>query len=466
MTSFVERLKAVTKAGFGRSVGVLVGGTALAQVIMAVSLPIATRLYSPHDFSLLALFTAIIAIISVAACLRFDIAIPIPEEDSEAASLLALASTFAILVAFVLFVLVLVMPSRLAILLRRPDFEPYLWVVPVAVLMASLYSAFQFWSVRRKTFRSIANTKIAQAAAAASTQIGMGLANPSPLGLLLGASINSGLGLIGLARRFFRDDAEYIRLVNFGEMKKAFLKNINFLKYSTLESLSNSASIFLPIILISSFAASAEAGYTILAMQVMQAPMSLIGSATAQVYLSRAPEEYRSGTLGIFTSKILGGLLRTGVGPLIFAGIVAPIGFSILFGERWRPAGELVVWMTPWLVMQFLSSPISMALHVTGHLKTALILQILGFIIRVGSIYLAISFYRNEFLPEFYSLSGFLFYIVYIITVLSSTRTSPTLIAAEVRRSILFLIFWMASGLISSIMLTQANEYIKNALGT
>jgi O-antigen/teichoic acid export membrane protein len=423
MAALIARLKGLASNDFIRSVGVLVGGTAAAQVLMAVSLPIATRLYSPTDFSLLALFTAIVSIISVSACLRFDIAVPIPESDEEAANVLALAVGFAVLVSAVLALLAIFAPGPIVRLLNRPDFRPYLWLVPLTVLLSGLFSTLQYWFVRRKSFRAIATTKMGQATGASATLVGLGFAHPTPLGLLLAYAINSGAGFIGLSYRFLRTDVALLRQVSWQRMKHAFAANSRFPKYSTFEAACNSASIYLPIILISSLAAGPEAGYVIVAIQVMQAPMSLIGSAIAQVYLSRAPEEFRADNLGAFTASIFSGLLKTGVGPLIFGGIVAPEVFSLVFGQGWRPAGELVLWMTPWFVAQFLSSPLSMALHVTGNQRLALCLQIFGLIVRAGSIYAAYLVFP-KYLSETYAISGFIFYSVYNYGIFKITNTS------------------------------------------
>ena len=97
--NLIARLKALVnrllpRASFARSVGVLAGGTAVAQGIGVLALPLITRLYTPEDFSVLAVFSSIVAIVSVAACLRLEIAIPLPETDEDAANLLALALIF------------------------------------------------------------------------------------------------------------------------------------------------------------------------------------------------------------------------------------------------------------------------------------------------------------------------------------------------------------------------------------
>src|SRR5690606_29801358 len=114
----------------------------------------------------------------------------------------------------------------------------------------------------------------------------------------------------------------------------------NFPIYSTTEALSNAASIQLPIVLISSLALGPEAGFLILAMQVMQAPLLLIGNSVSQVYLSSASRKAEEETLGEFTITIVTGLFKAGVGPLICFVWVAPTAFEFIFGSEWRRAGE------------------------------------------------------------------------------------------------------------------------------
>ncbi len=78
-----KKLEVLLRHGFIRSVGVLVGGTAAAQVLMVLVLPLLTRLYTPDDFSVLAVYASILGIVTIAACLRMEIAIPLPQHEED-----------------------------------------------------------------------------------------------------------------------------------------------------------------------------------------------------------------------------------------------------------------------------------------------------------------------------------------------------------------------------------------------
>ena len=67
-----------------------------------------------------------------------------------------------------------------------------------------------------------------------------------------------------------------------------------------------------------------------------------------------------------------------------------------------------------WFLIQFIVSPVSMVFHVAMKQRLALILQFIGFFLRVGSIFLALIV-SEDLVSEFYALSGFMFYLIYLI---------------------------------------------------
>ncbi|WP_066269210.1 lipopolysaccharide biosynthesis protein [Hydrogenophaga palleronii] len=428
---------------FLRSVAVLVGGTAMAHGITAIALPILSRLYTPSEFSLLAVFAGLVAIVSVAACLRFDVAIALPETDQEAFTLLALSLGIAMLVSAGVGLLVLVAPSKIVQALNQPNLQPHLWLVPLAVLLASSYAALQMWFVRQGQFSLIARSRVAQSLGGTGTQIGGGLMSMGVPSLLLGHTMNSGVACLLLGYSLLRDANHRFALksIQWHALCEAWRKYDRFPKFSTLEALCNNAAIHLPIILIAGLGASSEGGHLMMATYVMQAPMALIGSAIGQVYISHAAREHRDGRLGAFTEDVFLKLMKIGVGPLLAVGILAPSLFGLVFGAEWHRAGVLVAWMTPWFILQFLVSPISMALHVTQHQRLALVLQIGGLIVRLASIYIAYAL-ANGYLSESYAISGALFYLVYLCCVFKTTSATAS---RPLLRSIGWVIFYVAA---------------------
>ncbi len=138
--------------GFLRSVLVLVSGTALGHGITAASMPVLSRLYGPADFGLLAVFASCLGILSVIACLRFELAIPLPKSTQESGDLLRLSLVCCAALSLLIGLPVWLWPAPIAKLLGQAALAPYLGLLPLGVLLAGSYSAFQFWHVREKRF--------------------------------------------------------------------------------------------------------------------------------------------------------------------------------------------------------------------------------------------------------------------------------------------------------------------------
>lgn len=445
-----SRLGTLLRSGFVRSVGVLVGGTVLGQSVMILVLPILTRLYSPADFSVFAVYASLLGIVSTVACLRVEIAIPIAESDEDASDLLALALLLTSAVAVTTGVTVLLLAEDLAATFGHPDLQRYLWLLPLGVWLGGLYSALQYMATRNRQFSAIATTRITQAVGGGGTQVVLGWIGLVPVGLLLGHIVYRAAGIVRLAMMAVSANYSTSRLLKTGSLLTTLRRYQRFPKFSTPEALANIGAIELPVLIIAAMATGPEAGFLMLALRVMQAPMTLVGSAVSQVYLSRAVKENQDQSLGYFTMRVIAGLVRVGAGPIIFVGILAPSLFPILFGQPWERAGEIVSWMTPWFVMQFLSSPVSTALHVTWSQRVAMSLHIAGLLLRVGVV-VVVTQSSPERGAEAYAITGVLFYSIYLIVITWAVGAPLSMLLRAMTSGILHVVLWTLGAVVARV---------------
>lgn len=411
----LKRINNLLQSKFLKNILMLVGGTAFAQLIGLLALPLLTRIYTPEDFTVLATYVSILALITSVACLRFEIAIPIPKNEESAINLLVL-SIISLFIITLLTWLIISINSEWISNITNWRLEGYLWLLPIGVFFGSFYNALQYWMTREKEFSIVAKTKMVQSISGVSTQLGLGYATITPFGLLLGHLFKAGAGSIGLTKYFLINYKKKLYEVNSHKLKETFKKYDNFPKYSTWEALTNSAAIELPVLIIATSLLGAEAGFLMLAMQLLSAPISLIGASVSQVYLAEASEKYYKDELKSFTNKTILTLVKVGFLPLLVAGISAPFLVPVIFGEQWARTGILISWMVPWFFMQFITSPVSMALHITNNQRIAMILQIFGLILRGGVVWFAVKHY-SEWVTEVYAISGLLFYLIYLIVI-------------------------------------------------
>lgn len=409
MRGFPDKLPRFSKSEFLKDVLKLVFGTFAGRAITLLVLPIVTRLYSPEDFGILATYLSLVNMLFVGACFRFEMAIPLADDDEDAVNLLALSLLALGGVSTLVTIMALSFAAPLGYWLGKPEIIPYLWLVPVGVVLGGSYAAFQNWATRARRFGAIARTRIGQALAGVGTLLSLGWLGMAPFGLLLGNALNTGSGGVSLGLNAIRNDRDILRKISPKAMKAVFLKSYKYLLYSTPEAILNIASVQVPMLIIAAHAGR-EAGFLLLATQIMTTPMTLLGGSIAQVYVSRAAEEYREGRLAHFTYSIMRRLLFISTGPLLLVGILAPFLFPILFGAEWARAGVIVAWLVPWVIFQFIAWPVSNVMLVVERQRAMLALTTFGAVIRAGSILFAIK--KDVAVVETFAVSSALYYMV------------------------------------------------------
>lgn len=410
MKSLLDKVNAKLNAqgGFLKAISVLVGGTTFAQILGIITLPIITRLYNPSEFGLFAMYTSILAVIMVIGCLRYEIAIPIPRDNNTALSLVKVSLLSLFSMTIILFLIIIIIHY----LGFNNFFKGWLWVIPISIFLTCIFNIFQYWYIRQKEFKYIAITKIQQSSIVSFAQIIGGLMHVSG-GLILGSLLGLILGFVRYIHKFIKEKNSVLNRT----FKKEALEYKNFPLFSTFEALFNTGGVYLPLIIIGVFLNKEDLALVFLTIKVLALPISLIGSAIAQVYLSHAGEYSRRAELRSFTNNILKKLVVLMTIPFLLILVLAPKYSTFIFGNSWEGVGQLILIMLPWFYLQLLSSPVSSSLHVTNNQKIALLLQIFGFVLRVGGVYFLCVFDKKAIVIEYYAYSGAIFYLVYFCVI-------------------------------------------------
>ncbi|MDN3679478.1 oligosaccharide flippase family protein [Vibrio tapetis subsp. quintayensis] len=407
----------ITNKSF-RSISILAVGTGLSQLIMVLVIPILTRLYTPDEFEFFAFFSALMTILTTVGCLRFELAIPIAKSLNARKSLLVLSVTSS------LFVSTFALCAIFLVEVYLPDIHSnYLsstlfYILPLGVFFGCLYASMQFWHNSEKRFKLIAIGRVSQSASGALLQLVFGYFALGKLGLILGYALNSVIGVLLFIKEFYKSDAPRLTPVKALQLKRVYTKYKDYPTYSTIEALFNSLGTQLPIIIIATYSIGPEAGFLALATRVMLAPLSLVGSSVSQVFISTAGQKYRDNKLDQYVTNIISKLTIIGLPLLVFVGFFSVEIFSMTFGCEWARSGEIVMYMIPWLIMQFIVSPISISLNVVDKVRVSSILNSCGFGLRViGVIFVAL--YYPTYVVEAYCFFSFIFYLVFFIATLN-----------------------------------------------
>lgn len=351
-------IKKSLKSEFNQSVLKLVSGTGLAQLIGIAVSPLITRLYSPSDFGQFGLYVSIIAILSVGVSGRYEMAIMLPKSNRKASQLLALC-----LVLIVLFsgLLALGICMYHILFAEMKPIGKWLYILPIGVLLRGLYNTLTNWTNRKKKYSALSIAVILQRISISSTQLLVGfLIAASIWGLIAGQIMGVMVSVLFLGGLVIKTNKPYIKQWNLVSIKKVAKAYKNFPQFSMASGWLNTLSLEIPVLLLSFYFDANEVGYYILAKQVVQLPLGIIGQGVGKVFFQQASvvKDNADQLMRLFFSTIKK-LALIGIIPM---GVLLLFGdqlFSIFFGEKWEFSGVIAQILSPWLFFAFIASPVS-----------------------------------------------------------------------------------------------------------
>lgn len=399
--------KVKSRSEFSRNVLTLMTGSAVAQAIPIAISPILTRLYTPEDFGLLALFISLTAILSSIATGRYELAIMLPSDDEDAINIAALGVLIATSISSVLFLIVYIFNDSIVSLLGNEHISFWLYFVPCTVFFIGLYNVLNYLNTRKKLYRDIAKANVLKSVGLAAVQLLVGTVKAGALGLISGQIISHVIVSLKLSVKIL--SVYDVGKVKFLEMERLARRYCDFPKYSMWAILANTLAYNVTNILISLYYSVATLGFYSLSQRLLSMPTALIGKSIGQVYFQQAVAEKKETGRAIktfkSTSKKLAVMSLLVFTPMFF---VLPFVFEIVFGEEWRIAGVYAQLILPFVAMQFIASALSCTNSVFERQKISLIWQIGLTILSIGSLmvcyHLGIEF--TDFLMIF---SGTLF---------------------------------------------------------
>lgn len=364
----------------------LTTGTLVAQVVGILATPILTRLYLPQAFGDAALFMSVTAIVGVVSCLKYELAIVLPADESEAVAVVW-AAVFSVAVVSVLSTLVVLAGHFLVTYppVHRAFGTCSLWIPPM-VFLTGLNLIFTYWHSRSKRFGRNAVSKIIASFITQLVKLGGGFLGQPTGGMLISGSI-AGMGAANLFY-WVRDLPDWRGICaarSFQKLKEAAKRYRHFPFFASWSTLLNTASQQVPVLVMAVYFDQTIVGYYAFGVGILSLPMSLVAASVSQVFYQRA-SEIRATNGREISSKLFINLFAIGFFPFAFLALYGREVFALVFGAQWHVAGVYAEMLSVWTFFMFIVRPLSMTTSVYELQKIALVLQIILFSLRIGSV--------------------------------------------------------------------------------
>ncbi|MBL0104439.1 MAG: oligosaccharide flippase family protein [Bacteroidetes bacterium] len=125
---------------------------------------------------------------------------------------------------------------------------------------------------------------------------------------------------------------------------------------------------------------------------MLRAPLAIVGSAYSQVLYSEVNTMKINGTP--FKPLLIKSIRKIMLICFPFFLVLlffAPFIFKIAFGDEWEQAGVLTRLLIPWLVMNFLASPISQVPNIMGQQRKAFLINLIVVLAAFAGLILSIQ---------------------------------------------------------------------------
>ena len=364
---------------------VLAGSVAAGQAIMLLAAPLLTRIYDPDAFGALAAFVAIVSVLVAVASLRYEMAIPIAVDAVVAARLAGLSLVLVVIAGVLTAILWYFLGGWISIALGIPVLASMGWAIPIAIVAGGSYQALMLWHVRERGYRAIAATRVTQAVAATSTQLGLGLLGVGSVGLVAGDVLGRTAGVGTLMRA--ADSALRTAGVSIRSLVSTATSHRGFAGWMATAALLSAAAFHAPFLLMPASFGVGAAGTYFLAQRILAVPVALIGSSAGQVFFGEAAQVREDGERlrGLATQLAV---VLLAVGWPIYGGLLVAGGpvFGVVFGPEWTEAGTFAQYLAPSFLLWSIASPLSSMLVVGRREAESVAFTGVELVARIGAI--------------------------------------------------------------------------------
>ena len=330
----------------------IVSGTASAQIIMLLAMPLITRFYLPEDYGIFGTIIAFATIIAIIASFQLHQAIILTKIEKHAVAL-SQASSLSLLIGSILTSIFAYIYLNTA---KENNSTANTLVISTlmgaSVLAIGIGQISQGLAVRRKMFGSIGLASIIRTSTVIISQITLGLFNIG------------GAGLTTLVKKYK-----------------------DFTSFGTAQEATSAISLGAPLILMSVYFDSTVAGYYAFAFKILMAPVNIISGAIRQVLSIQFAENSNSpAVLKKQISNTTKALIATTLPIFIIISFFTPDIFEFTFGSEWRMAGIYSSYLLPWCSFIIFSVPSTLIFKILRQQKTGLIINIAVLIARLAVI--------------------------------------------------------------------------------
>jgi len=348
-------------SGFVGNVATLVTGTTVGSGIRLLLTPIVARLFFPEHFGVAALFISLATVTSTVGSLRYDQAIILQKEDTDAFKLVVLGFVLLLSFSFLAFALILFLSLATLKFTWIMTIGQWSYALPLAVFLLGLASILNVWNLRKKRFKCVAGSSIANSLTTSGSRVGLGIILGSSVGTLIITLLLGMLCRIGaLLFQVSKSELECLLRVKWADVIDVAKSYKDFPLYSAPTGFLLSLSRNLPVLMLGLMFSSNIVGFYALANRLVRIPIDLISESVRSAWLQKSTElKNENEMLKVPLIKTTVGMAGLGIIPCLVLVFFGGRLFAFFLGTNWYTAGIYAKLLTPVFFMMLINAPSS-----------------------------------------------------------------------------------------------------------
>lgn len=399
----------IEKKEYNKNIAILMTGTTVAQAIPIAISPILTRIYTPHDFGVFAVFLALSYILGSIVNARYELAILLPRKDEDAIHIMALGLVIAFGLSITVWVVIILFKNQIYHYFEDSNLATWIYLVPCSIFVIGIYNLSTYYNNRKKQFKNMAHANFYKSLSMSCLHLIFGFFTGA-FGLIVGYMVGMVTAIWVLIKKTKENECNY----KFSKLKMIALakRYKKFPQYSMWAILANKLAFNFTEVLISLFFSMSTLGHYTIVQRVLGVPSTLLGTAVSQVFFNQSADEKKLSGHVIKTLKYT--LLKLFfIGLIIFSFIffISEDLFALVFGEEWKIAGVYAKILIPLFFIRFVVSSISSVEIVMEKQNLGLVFNLL---LLFTSIVIFLIFQNKEF-EEFLKSFTIVICILYVL---------------------------------------------------
>jgi O-antigen/teichoic acid export membrane protein len=379
---------------FLKNIMMLLSGSALAQVIPFILLPILQKwFYSPAQFGELALYTSLTMLLAQVAGFKYEFAIVKAETKSEAENVFIGAFVITLLFSLLSAVVFIGFPIFASKLFGVEDIKSYFYLIPFSIFFFSGFEILNYWNNRQKKYKRIASAKVIKTLTAETGKVDLSYYHNAYKGLVIGRVLGEFASFTFLATKFIIHDWKKIKISSFKQIIKSLKLNYRFPLFTMPSVFVGNLINLIFIGLFTAYFGTSKAGVIGISVVYVSVAFGLISQSFSQVFYKELSDtKGKESLLRLYLGNAKY-LILVSIAAVLFVQIIPSEWLAKLLGAKWidlMPTLKILVFS---YAISFITSSLSFIYMRVNKQKQMLIFDLIHMAMVFASIYFGYHYF-------------------------------------------------------------------------